>query len=202
MTRLLTGLAWRRRLIAGALAATGTAIGITALSPAAPATIDVVVAADGLQGGQTLTADDLTVATFTPETVPPRALDIDDLIGRVLVGPLDHGEPVTETRIIGPGLLEGWGAEAVAVPVRIADADSVGLLQPGDHIDLLATSPDGLADASAVATNVPVVTIRPDEDTMGADGALVVIAGTKEQANAVAQAAVTSRLSFTIAAPE
>jgi len=202
LTGLLTGLAWRRRLIAGALAATGTAIGLTALSPATPPTVDVVVAADALPGGQTLTSDDLTTAAFSPDTVPPRTLDIDDLVGRVLGGPLDDGEPVTETRIVGPGLLEGWGVGTVAVPVRIADAGSVGLLRPGDHIDLLATSPDGITDASTIAANVPVLTIRPDEDAMATDGALVVIAGTEEQANAVAQAAVTSRLSFTIAAPE
>lgn len=198
LTRLLTGLAWRRRLLAGGLAAAGAALGLEALSPAPPPTVDVLVAARPLAGGQTLTLDDVTPARFTPDTAPSRALAADELAGRVLAGPLDQGEAVTATRVIGPGLLDGWDPNLVAVPVRIADAGSVGLLRPGDRIDLLATNVDGVDDAAVIAAGVPVLTIRPDDTSLGAEGALLVVGGTPEQAADLARAAVMSRLSFTI----
>lgn len=198
ITRLLTGLAWRRRLLAGGLAAAGAALAIEAVSPAPPPTVSVLVAAHSLPGGHTVTSDDLTAAAFVPDTVPSGTLTADDLIGRVLAGPVDQGEPLTVTRLVGPGLLEGWDPALVAVPVRIADAGSVGLIRPGDRIDLIATSVDGLGEAAVIAAHVPVLTVRPDDDTLGGDGALVVVGGTADQATELARAAVTSRLSFII----
>jgi pilus assembly protein CpaB len=201
LNRLLTGLAWRRRLLAGGLAAAGAALAIEAASPAPPPTAEVIVAARPLPGGHTLTADDVRTAAYHPDTVPAGALGPDDVLGRVLAGPLDDGEPLTATRVIGPGLLDGWDRSLVAVPVRIADAGSVGLLRPGDVIDLVATSMDGMGETGVVAAGVPVLTIRPDDETLTADGALVVVAGTREQATTLAGAAVNARLSFTVGSP-
>ena len=166
------------------------------MSPAPPPTVDVLVAAHSLPGGHTVTDDDLATAAFRPDTAPPGAPAADAVIGRVLAGPVDQGEAVTVTRLIGPGLLEGWDPALVAVPVRIADADS-------DRIDLIATSVDGLGEAAVVAADVPVLTVRADEDSLGSEGALLVVGGTADQATQLARAAVTSRLSFTIeAAPQ
>lgn len=198
LTRLLTGLAWRRRLLAGGLAAAGAALAIETVSPGPPPTVDVLVAAHPLPGGHTLTTADVRAIAFTPDSAPPGAMEHSDVIGRVLTGPVDAGEPVTRTRVLGPGLLEGGDPALIAVPVRIADAGSVGLLRTGDRIDLIATSVDGLGAASVVAAGVPVLTIRPDDDTIGAEGALVVVGGTDAQATELARAAVTSRLSFTV----
>lgn len=201
LSRLLTGLAWRRRLLAGGLAAAGAALAIEAASPGPPPTAEVIVAARALPVGHTLSADDIRTADYAPDTVPTGSLDVDDVIGRVLAGPLDDGEALTTTRVVGPGLLDGWDRSLVAVPVRIADAGSVGLLRPGDVIDLVATSIDGIGEAGVIAAGVPVLTIRPDDETLTAEGALVVVAATPRQATELARAAVTSRLSFILGSP-
>jgi hypothetical protein len=60
--------------------------------------------------------------------------------GRVLTGPIRRGEPLTDVRLLGRGLLAGQSDGLVATPVRIADADAAQLVSPGDVIDVLAAS--------------------------------------------------------------
>ncbi len=56
------------------------------------------------------------------------------------------GETITDVRLVGPALLAGYGDQLVAAPVRIADAGSAALLQPGDVIDVLAADGVGGTD--------------------------------------------------------
>ena len=62
--------------------------------------------------------------------------------GRVLAGPMRAGEVVSDLRLVGPALLEGYtstpGVTVLATPVRIADAGAVRPARPGDRIDVLA----------------------------------------------------------------
>jgi Flp pilus assembly protein CpaB len=132
--------------------------------------------------------------------------------GRVLAGPMRKGEPLTDTRLVGPGLLSGYGPELVAVPVRIADAESVRLLHPGDRIDVLVgqVSVDGAVDGDAeasdrqvraVVSSVPVIAIPRESsgDQSGpGDGALVVVAARRDQAAALSGLSPESRWSFVI----
>ncbi|RIQ22326.1 RcpC/CpaB family pilus assembly protein, partial [Jiangella rhizosphaerae] len=108
------------------------------------------------------------------------------------------GEPITDRRLLGPGLLDGWGADVVAAPVRVADTGAAGYLRPGDRIDLLATALDGAAHTDVVAADVPVLAVPAAGEATLAEGALLLVAATPDQAAGLAAAAVTSRLSFTI----
>jgi Flp pilus assembly protein CpaB len=95
--------------------------------------------------------------------------------------------------------LATWGNDLVATPVRIADPGVIGLVRPGDVLDLIAAPTSGTGETTVVASSVPVLVV-PEQSDQGvlADGALLVIAATDTQAASLAQAAVTSRLSIAL----
>ncbi len=142
---------------------------------------------------------DLTPVPFAPGSVP------DDLAtstaGRTLAAPVRRGEPVTDVRLVGPGLADGHPG-LTAVPVRLPDAGMVGLLAAGDRIDLVAADPQG-SGARVVAAGVPVLAVPgalPDAASDGVTGRLVVV-GAADQAEVtrIADAAVRDFLTFTFA---
>ncbi|MBD0292672.1 MAG: hypothetical protein ICV70_03735 [Jiangellaceae bacterium] len=192
---------WHRRLLAAGLAAGATALAIQAAQPAPEPTERVVAAAEDLPGGATLSAADLEVVDVPPALVPSGAFDsASGPAGRTLAGPVGAGEIVTEVRLVGPGLLAGWG-ENVATPVRIADPGAVSLLRAGDSIDLYAVPLTEPGPARMIAAGLPVLAV-PAEDQQGmlAEGALVVVGTRAEKAAALAEASVTSRLSIVLRA--
>jgi Flp pilus assembly protein CpaB len=203
LQRLIRTAGWHRRLLAAGLAAAAVAFAIEAASPAAPATVDVVVAARDLPGGTVLGSADVTVTAFPAGAVPGGVLGgPGEASGALLAAPVRAGEPITDRRVLGPGLLAGWdgsgSSDVVAAPVRVADAGSARHLRPGDRIDLLATSLDGAATTSVVAADVPVLALPSATDSTLAEGALVLVATTPAQAADLAAAAVSARLSFTV----
>lgn len=191
---------WHRRLLAAGLAAAAVALALHAAEPSPPATVPMVVAARDLPGGTRLSAGDLEVANALGATVPDGVLrDTAGAEGRLLAGPVRAGEPVTDVRLLGPSLLDGWGEGLVASPVRIADPGVLELVRPGDRLDLIAVPADGTAAAAVVASQVPLLTIPPrGESGALAEGALLIVAVTPEQGTALAEAAVTSRLSVVL----
>ncbi len=195
-------LARRRRPIAALLAA--TAMGCALLSTRPAPGVEVLVAARDLPGGR-LTAADIRSVAFPPEVLPAGALRPGaNLIGRMLAAPMRAGEPFTDTRLLGPGLLSAYGPGLVATPVRIADADAAGLLSPGDTIDILAAPTDWPGDHTTttmpVAQNVRVITApaRASATENSAAGALVVLATTSSQAAYLALAQSAGHLSIAI----
>jgi hypothetical protein len=62
----------------------------------------------------------------------------------------------------------------------------------------VAVAPDGTTNTYTVAAGVPVLTVSGNGGDPFGEGALLVIGATSEQAEDLARAAVTSRLSFTI----
>jgi pilus assembly protein CpaB len=158
-------LARHRRAIAALLAATAMACALLALHPAPG--VEILVAARDLPGGP-LAAADVEPAHFPPDVIPAGALRPDaSVTGRVLAAPMRAGEPLTDTRLLGPGLLSGYGPGLLATPVRIADADAAKLLSPGDVIDVLSAPADfthASADVHPVARHLRVVT-TPTGDT-------------------------------------
>lgn len=186
-----------RRLLAAGLAAGAVALGLGVASPHPPPATPVVVAAADLVGGAVLDAEDLRVRRFAPQLVPDGAVGIPGaLLGRVLAAPVRAGEPVTDVRVVGPGLLHGYGPGLVAAPVRIADADSVALVQAGDHVDVLAPDPRGQHPPSVAVYDAPVVAVpRVDEEFAAASsGALLVLAVTSADAQRLAQYGVLGPL--------
>jgi pilus assembly protein CpaB len=218
--RLRRLLARRRRAIAALLA--GVAVACVLMAIRQPQGTAVLVAARDLSGGRLSAADVMTVR-LPPGTVPDGAFSTGaPVTGRVLAGPMRRGEPLTDARLLGQGLLTLREPGMVAVPVRIGDADAARLLSPGDVIDVLAAfeasfedvtalgdgttagskdqggsdSASGATQAVTVARGVRVMTNPPGETAN--DGALLVVATSPTEAAQLAQAQAHARLSVAI----
>ncbi len=194
-----------RRVVAALLAAMAVAFAVSAVAPTPPARVSVLAATRDLPAGVALSTDDVGPRDVPPELVPAGALRPgDDVAGRLIAGPVDRGELLTARRLVSPSLLHGLTAEAVATPVRIADAGSVRLLRSGDSIDVLAAGEGGDAapgPADVVAEGVRVLAVPTEEEPGAArtdGGGLVVLATTPAQAAVLASAAVSARLSIVL----
>lgn len=196
-----------RRVVAGVLAVAALALALRPAPPpaaAAPATTPVVVAATDLPAGAQLTADDLGTAAWPPDVVPTGAApDPEPLAGRVLAAPVRRGEPLTDARLVGPGLWSQVPSGEVAAPVRLADLAVAALLRPGDRVDVLATV-DG-AGTEVVASRALVLAVPgdvPDGPVPSPGGAgLLVLAVPAEVAGGLATATTLGTLTVTLGPP-
>ncbi len=187
----------RRRPLAALLMAVAVAAGLHAVAAPPPATIAVLVAARDLPAGAELQESDLAAADFAPGSAPDEL--VDDPVGRTLAAPLTRGEPITDVRLVGPQLTDGF-AGLTATPIRLPDAGMVELLRVGDRIDLVAADPRGTG-AETVAIGAPVLAL-PSEPASGPGaaglpGRLVVIGIGTDRVDDVAAAAVGSFVTFT-----
>jgi len=187
----------RRRLLAAGLAAGAVALGLGVVAPHPPPTTPVVVAAADLRGGSALGPADLAVRRFPPSAVPTgTAGSPARWVGRTLAAPMRAGEPITDVRVVGPGLVAGYGPGIVAAPVRIADADSVALARVGDQVDVIAPDPRGQLPPTLAVGDAAVVAIPAVDDELGSStaGALVVLAVTSLEAQRLAAQSVLGPL--------
>lgn len=191
----------RRRLLAAGFTAAAVAGGLHAVSPQPAATRQVVVASVDLPPGTALTSDQVK-STPMPEGLVPRGSldDVDAVTGRLLAAPVRSGEPLTDVRLLGAALVDGYGDGRVAAPVRLADAGAAALLRTGDRVDVLAADPQGTAKTAVVAPNARVIVVPEPEDgpTQSASSSLVVLAVTPDIAKKLSQAAVVGPLSVSI----
>lgn len=184
----------RRRLLAALLTAVAVAAGLQAATAPPPAEVPVLVAIRDLPSGTVLGADDLRTTGFAPGSVPSGAVEV--AAGRTLAAPLRAGEPVTDVRLVGPALTEGYPGLA-AVPVRLPDAGVADLLTVGDRVDLVATDPQG-GSASVVASDAPVLALPADDGgagTTGLGGRVVVLGVPPSGVPLVAEASARTFLS-------
>jgi len=130
-----------RRPLASLFAAAAAGLALLALRPSPPASAPVLAAAHDLPAGKTLASSDLRPVDLPPSAVPSGALH-GSAVGRVLAGPMRKGEPLTDARVLGDALLQGYAPGTVATPVRITDPAAVRLLHPGDRIDVLSSPTD------------------------------------------------------------
>ncbi|MFF9914393.1 hypothetical protein [Streptomyces sp. NPDC013457] len=93
----------------------------------------------------------------------------------------------------------------VSAPVRIADAEAVRLLRPGDRVDVIAApnspmggSSSGGGGARVVARGARVADVPAMGETRSDGGALVVLSVPRSTATALAGAGVTSQLAVTL----
>ncbi|GGQ16934.1 Flp pilus assembly protein CpaB [Actinomadura coerulea] len=196
-----------RRPLAALFAAAAAGLALQALRPGPPPSVRVLAAARDLPAGTPLGTADLRHLDLPPSAVPSGALRAGGA-GRVLAGPMRRGEPLTDARVVGAGLLRGYGPGTVAAPVRLADAGAARLVRPGDRVDVLTvpSAPDAANGprprwdgARVVVSEVPVIAIPPPDENGPQDGALVVLATDRPQA--VALAAAAAPLTLTITAP-
>lgn len=186
----------RRRPLAALCTGVAVVAGLSAAREPAPATVAVVVAARDLPAGTTLEAGDVRAAAFAAGSAPAGLSAAP--VGRVLAAPVTAGEPLTDVRLVGAGLAEGRPGLS-AVPLRLPDPGMVALLRVGDTIDLVAADPQG-GGATTVADAVPVLALPAADDTQtgaGLPGRLVVVGLSDPDVTAVAEAALTSFVTFT-----
>jgi Flp pilus assembly protein CpaB len=195
---LRRGVLARRRPLAALCAAVAVVAGVHAARPSQGPTVAIRVAAHDLASGTVLRRADLVVRHF-PAGFAPAGSDT-AAVGRTLAAPVREGEPVTDVRLVAPALVAAYPGR-VALPVRIADADVVGLLRVGDRVDLVAADPRS-GTASYVAVDVPVLALPiPVEHgfaSAGGTGRLVVVAVVPSDVDRVTGAAVTDLLSVVI----
>jgi len=206
-----------RRLLAASCAALAVAIALGSLTPSKPATVQVIAATHDVAAGAILKPDDVGWLTLPAVAKPTGALAaIADAVGHTASGPIRRGEPITDVRLDGGSAGSGEplappGDGLVATPVRLADVQAAALLRVGEHVDVLAATPSsGLTSVPTVVATVVASDVRvlftPGPPTSGAaepypganDGALVIFATSAEQARALAQADLTSRLSAVV----
>jgi pilus assembly protein CpaB len=164
----------QRRLLAAALLAIATAVALQGIIPTERNGPLIAVTARDLPAGHRLTAADLTHQHWPAGTAPTGTVPHPE--GKVLASPVRKGEPVTDARLTGRGLLTGQPTGTVAVAVRLADPAASGLIRPGDRVDVLSLPPvDGLPAATATATLAEAALVlavgsRGGEDTDGSVG--------------------------------
>lgn len=167
-------LAHRRLLLALCLVVAVLAT-LRALAPPPPPVDRVVVAARDLPAGRVLAGGDVEVVPYARGTAPDGL--VGQAVGRVLASPLRRGEPVTDARLLGPGLAARHPGRAL-LPVRVTDAAAVELLRVGDVVDLVSTDP-GAGTVETAARKAQVVALPPEpERTSGqaSAGRVVVVA--------------------------
>ena len=190
----------RRWLLAAGLAAAAVATALPTLAPPPPAGTTVLAAARDLAAGTPLAPEDVVRVLLPDDLLPDGALGpAERVAGRLVAGPVRRGEPLTDVRLVGPGLLALAGdPDLVAVPVRLADPASSALVQPGDRVDVLGADPAaGAGPAAAVLAAGAQVLAVPAADA-DLEGALVVLAVLPATAARLAGAAVASRLSVVL----
>jgi pilus assembly protein CpaB len=204
-----------RRIVTAGCVALAVAIGLSSLTPAKPRLVRVVAAAHDLAAGTILKPADVRWVAL-PVGVEPAGVftAMSDVVGRAAVDPIRDGEAITDVRLDGGGSagdaadpLAPPGDGLVATPVRLADGQAAALLRVGEHVDVLAATPPSggstISAARVVADDARVVAMPTPSDGEAADstseeGALVVLAATPDQAKALAQAELTSRLSAVV----
>lgn len=185
----------RRRLVVATLLALVVLTALPTFAPAAPPTTTVLAASRDLDAGQVLTAGDLAAVDLPVAVVPDGTLH-DGAVGQVLAGAVRRGEPLTDRRLVGPGLVSGLADGLVATPVRVADPAAAALLSAGDRVDVLAAAPEGPPGAETVAAAVRVLAVPSAVES--SEGALVVLATSPAVASRLAGVAVSSRLSVVV----
>lgn len=189
--RLRNNSGYARSTVLIAAAAAGLAtIALLYLSLFAPwkqpsKTVSVVVAAEDISADTVISPGMLRIETV-PESqmLPGAATRTTDVIQKVTTIPVRIGEQLVTTMIVDKATAFGLagiippGTRAMTIAVDSADAVS-GFLQPGDHVDVLATFAQGadsvartiLQDVVLLAVNAnlrPVAREQPAGEARGA----------------------------------
>jgi pilus assembly protein CpaB len=150
------------------------------------ATVPVVVASRPMEVRSQLAEDDLEVKALAPGLVPEGAIsDVEEAIGKITLVDLYLGEIILAQRLVDPNVITGDGRLALVVAedevllaFPIQDLMSrIGILKPGDHIDLLYSlwlptgeEGDALQVTFGVLENVTIAQIVRDTTAGGQEG--------------------------------
>lgn len=201
---------WIRRARVPVALVLGLGAGAAALLAAEPPDTETVPALQLTQpvsAGEALSEENIEVTEIDVAAVPSGHLSDDrKFLGRTVATSLPQGALIHTSQLVGPGLLEGFDADVVAVPVRPADASMISMISPGQHVAVTISSdaPESEERARRVADAAPVLWVpRGDSDAWlpgatgpgaGDAGAVVIIAVEAKTASEIAEAGHRSRL--------
>lgn len=143
-------------------------------APAVPLST-IVVAAQPLRFGVTLTAENLKTIPWPSEALPAGAFaEVSDLLAggpRRVLSPMEPSEPVLAAKLTGAG--EGANLSRLieegrrAVTIRVDDVAGVaGFLMPGDLVDVVLTREStGGSQGDVILQGVKVLTVDQSADT-------------------------------------
>jgi len=177
----------------------------------------IVVAAESLAYGATLTPDSVVEIPWFSNTLPEGAFAAkDDLINggrRIVLSPLKRGEAVLRSKVTGPGQRASLasvldeGKRAVTVPVD--DVRGVaGFVLPGDFVDIVIIADDGSTKrqnySDILLEHIKVLAI----DQLASEGEgqptvakAVTVEVTKEEAQKILLATNIGKLSLILSRP-
>ncbi|GHD04153.1 RcpC/CpaB family pilus assembly protein [Zhihengliuella salsuginis] len=205
-----------RRPAAVALTALAVACGLSAVAPEAAPTVEIEVSTRDLPAGRLLEPGDVERRDVQVAALPPRvARGHDDgagVVGQQLAIAATAGTPLHEGLLVGEHLLAGTAPGTVAVPLQPADTETLSLLSPGLHVDVVLSEGNGYerpVESRRIARAVPILWVPSSagggllDPAAGPGGpqATVVVAASAEQAGALAGAASRGRLQLLLVAP-
>ena len=197
-----------RRLAVALLLSIAAGLTVQQLTPAPADTVPALSAARDLPAGKALAPDDLAVLSVPRGLIPGGTVaDIDSLRGQQLAVALRKGQLLSDSQLLGPGLLAGSSPGSAAVPLRMADPASIQLLSPGQLVNVVLTNGntfDQPAASQVLAAAVPVLWTSgtgsgnsPWLETGDTEG-LLVVAANAEQAARLAGASTQGKLFFVL----
>lgn len=209
--RLVSWLGRNRRLAIALLLCMAAALTVHQLTPPPADTATALAAARDLPAGTALTAADLATLRIPPQMLGPGAItDPGAAAGMQLAAPLRKGQLLTDSQLLGPGLLTGSPPGSAAVPLRMADPSSIQLVSPGQLVNVVLTGGNGYDQSTpseVLAASVPVLWTSGQGGKTGqwlgtaeTDG-LIVVAAAPEQAARLAGASTQGKLFFVLVGP-
>ncbi|GAC1598858.1 MAG: hypothetical protein NVS3B6_07590 [Pseudarthrobacter sp.] len=206
--RLVSWLSRNRRLAIALLLCIAAGITVHQLTPPPADTATTLAAARDLPAGTALTAPDLARVKVPPHLVSDGSIaDPSHATGKQLAAPLRKGQLLTDSQLLGPGLLTGTPPSSAAVPLRMADPSSIQLVSPGQLVNVVLTGANGYdqnSPSEVLASSVPVLWTSGQGGKTGqwlgtgeTDG-LIVVAASPEQAARLAGASTKGKLFFVL----
>ncbi|WP_240690032.1 RcpC/CpaB family pilus assembly protein [Arthrobacter sp. PAMC25564] len=198
-----------RRLAVALLLCVAAALAVQQLTPAPATTVAALASVSDLPAGKTLSPDDVVTLDVPPALVPGGSFSNKAAVrGMQLAVALRKGQLLSDSQLLGPGLLAGSPAGSAAVPLRMADPASIQLVSPGQLVNVVLTSGSGFEQPAAsqvLASAVPVLWTSTRGGKAGqwlaaggdAEG-LIVVAADPEQARRLAGASTLGKLFFVL----
>jgi pilus assembly protein CpaB len=206
--RLAGWLNRNRRLAVALLLCVAAALAVQQLTPAPATTVTALASVSDLPAGKTLAPEDVLTLDVPPGLVPGGSFSNKAAIqGKQLAVALRKGQLLSDSQLLGPGLLAGSPPGSAAVPLRMADPASIQLVSPGQLVNVVLTSGNGFEQPTAsqvLAAAVPVLWTSTHGGQAGpwlatgeAEG-LIVVAADPDQARRLAGASTLGKLFFVL----
>lgn len=187
----------RRRLLSAVCAAVAVLAAVRAVAPPPQPTASALVAVRHLAAGSVVGPGDVASEALPVTVVPDDVAEAP--VGRTLASAVGQGEVVTEARLVGRSLLEGRPG-ALALPVRVPDADVVALLRVGDRVDLFAADPAAAEPVGVrIAASLLVLALPAAAGRSVERGRLVLLEVTPQQGEVISGHAARGLLTVALA---